>query len=135
MGVALLLMVLAVVETTRGAEEHALRRSSAPGLDDFDFLAYSRKYDKDPVVFSKRATILWDNLMVTLKKALNDQGLSGGGGGERSISRAPSHGPVSGSRIVPAADGQTMDLQRRGQARGSVYWRCYFNAVSCFKRK
>uniref|UniRef100_A0A6V7LEG3 Uncharacterized protein n=1 Tax=Bracon brevicornis TaxID=1563983 RepID=A0A6V7LEG3_9HYME len=28
-----------------------------------------------------------------------------------------------------------MDLQRRGHANGSVYWRCYFNAVTCFKRK
>lgn len=25
-----------------------------------------------------------------------------------------------------------MDLQRRGQQKGRVYWRCYFNAVTCF---
>ncbi|KAG0410181.1 hypothetical protein HPB47_012696 [Ixodes persulcatus] len=26
-----------------------------------------------------------------------------------------------------------MELQRRGE--GKMYWKCYFNAVSCFRRK
>ncbi|PNF39350.1 hypothetical protein B7P43_G01509 [Cryptotermes secundus] len=40
-----------------------------------------------------------------------------------------------GRNFAPGPVENKMDLQRRGQEKGRVYWRCYFNAVTCFKRK
>lgn len=62
--------------------------------------------------------------MVALQKAVdgNNSGNMKGYYPERSI-------PISGApRPSPG-----MELQRRNQQKGRLYWRCYFNAVSCFK--
>nr|QBX89029.1 allatostatin-CC [Nephrops norvegicus] len=67
----------------------------------------------------KRAAIVLDKLMFALQKALDD-------------SPAASPGqPAPYSRPRTYAAGP-MDLQRRGNGDGRLYWRCYFNAVSCF---
>ncbi|XP_053998922.1 uncharacterized protein LOC128887253 isoform X2 [Hylaeus anthracinus] len=89
------------------------------------------------VVVPKRAALLLDRLMVALQKVVDNQD-RGELGSVRSFGRSSGpHLPSSDSQIVPSADEETvkMDLQRRGQSKGRVYWRCYFNAVTCFKRK
>nr|BAO00935.1 allatostatin-cc [Nilaparvata lugens] len=68
------------------------------------------------VVVPKRAALLLDRIMVALQKAVDE---------ENTIPHPPTplRTPVE----------ETMDLQRRGnQKNGRVYWRCYFNAVTCF---
>ncbi|XP_035230806.1 uncharacterized protein LOC118202724 [Stegodyphus dumicola] len=55
--------------------------------------------------YSKRSTMLLNRLMHALNKSFHYENLS-----------------------IPQ-----MDLQRRGE--GKMYWKCYFNAVSCFRRK
>nr|XP_034175235.1 uncharacterized protein LOC117601967 isoform X2 [Osmia lignaria] len=89
------------------------------------------------VVVPKRAALLFDQLMVALQKVVDNQD-RGELGGSRTFTRSSGpHLSAGNAPIVPSADEQTvkMDLQRRGQAKGRVYWRCYFNAVTCFKRK
>lgn len=110
----------------------------------------------------KRAALLFDRLMVALQKVVDNQN-KGELDGSRPFARSP-HLPIENSQIIPSTDEQQtikvslsrllgaklyiytrnlinlffsvqMDLQRRGQAKGRVYWRCYFNAVTCFKRK
>ncbi|XP_042877288.1 uncharacterized protein LOC122256565 [Penaeus japonicus] len=67
----------------------------------------------------KRAAIVLDKLMFALQKALDDN-----------PPPAPGPHPPAYPRSRPFAG--TMDLQRRGNGDGRLYWRCYFNAVSCF---
>ncbi|XP_076062344.1 allatostatin double C [Oratosquilla oratoria] len=73
----------------------------------------------------KRGAIVLDKLMFALQKAIDEPGASSSSGG------APSQGFGKG-RMLPSGP---MDLQRRGNSDGRLYWRCYFNAVSCFRRK
>ncbi|XP_071535848.1 uncharacterized protein AstCC [Panulirus ornatus] len=70
----------------------------------------------------KRAAIALDKLMFALQKALDDppQAPPPGTAPSYPRPRAIAAGPVR------------MDLQRRGNGDGRLYWRCYFNAVSCF---
>nr|KAF7423726.1 hypothetical protein H0235_009009 [Vespula pensylvanica] len=91
-----------------------------------DYPDYPAKYDEYPIVVPKRAALLFDQLMIALQKVV-DQGRA-----EKALTRSASPNQVANS---PSGNGQTMDLQRRGQAKGRVYWRCYFNAVTCFKKK
>ncbi|XP_075237484.1 allatostatin double C [Lycorma delicatula] len=73
------------------------------------------KYDEYPIVVPKRAALLLDRIMVALQKAVDDET------------------SMPGSNINSVAHEDTMDLQRRGnQKNGRIYWRCYFNAVTCF---
>ncbi|XP_029156356.1 uncharacterized protein LOC114929111 isoform X3 [Nylanderia fulva] len=103
---------------------------------------FPSSYFLNKVVVPKRAALLLDQLMVALQKVVDNQGKSTVGE-SRGMSRGMSRGTkVSAPRFIAnteIADDQTvvnsMDLQRRGQAKGQVYWRCYFNAVTCFKRK
>ncbi|XP_043495151.1 uncharacterized protein LOC122519629 [Polistes fuscatus] len=89
------------------------------------------KYSEYTVV-PKRAALLFDQLMIALQKVVDNQG-RGNIGNSKSLSRAVPL-QVANSQIQ-SSDEQTMDLQRRGQAKSRVYWRCYFNAVTCFKKK
>ncbi|CAL7941003.1 unnamed protein product [Xylocopa violacea] len=128
------LMVVAMVPIIAGTiGQRALGKRSATSIDYPD---YPSKYDEYPVVVPKRAALLFDQLMVALQKVVDSQA-RGELGPSRPFTR--SSGPMTNgnSQIVPAPDEQAvkMDLQRRGQAKGRVYWRCYFNAVTCFKRK
>ncbi|XP_003699262.2 uncharacterized protein LOC100875099 isoform X1 [Megachile rotundata] len=106
------------------------------GKRNLDYPDYSAKYDEYPVVVPKRAALLFDQLMVALQKVVDNQNRENLGS-SRSFSRSSPRLSADSSQIVSPADEQTvkMDLQRRGQPKGRVYWRCYFNAVTCFKRK
>ncbi|XP_047352888.1 uncharacterized protein LOC124950362 [Vespa velutina] len=99
-----------------------------------DYPDYPAKYDEYPVVVPKRAALLFDQLMIALQKVVDNQGRAEIGSG-KALTRSAPPIQVANSQMVPSADEQTMDLQRRGQAKGRVYWRCYFNAVTCFKKK
>ncbi|EFN62371.1 hypothetical protein EAG_01561 [Camponotus floridanus] len=75
--------------------------------------------------------------MVALQKVVDNHGK--GVVGSRDISKSSAPRFIANSEISETDD-QTMDLQRRGQAKGQTkgqvaFWRCYFNAVTCFKRK
>lgn len=109
------------------------RSPAANNIANVDYPDYSAKYDDYPVVVPKRAALLLDQLMVALQKVVDNQGK--GVIGSRGISSKSSAPRFIANSEIPGTDDQTMDLQRRGQAKGQVYWRCYFNAVTCFKRK
>ncbi|XP_076375150.1 uncharacterized protein LOC117229961 isoform X1 [Megalopta genalis] len=135
-GVIPLVMVAMVPIIAGTIGQRALVKRSVNSLDYPD---YATKYEEYPVVVPKRAALLLDQLMVALQKAVDNQS-KGELGASRSSSYARSPGPhitAGESQIVSTGDEQTvkMDLQRRGQSKGRVYWRCYFNAVTCFKRK
>ncbi|XP_050434588.1 uncharacterized protein LOC126841882 [Adelges cooleyi] len=86
------------------------------------------EFDEYPVVVPKRTALLLDRLMVALQKAVdgNASGNMKGYYPERTIPI------ISGGATRPNPG---MELQRRNQQKGRLYWRCYFNAVSCFKKK
>nr|AWK57504.1 allatostatin CC [Cherax quadricarinatus] len=67
----------------------------------------------------KRAAIVLDKLMYALQKALDDN---------------PATSPASTRSPPPFYRSRTytgqMDLQRRGNGDGRLYWRCYFKIVS-----
>ncbi|XP_078046498.1 uncharacterized protein LOC144474951 [Augochlora pura] len=134
-GVIPLVMVAMVPIIAGTIGQRALVKRSVNSLDYPD---YPTKFDEYPVVVPKRAALLLDQLMVALQKAVDNQNRGELGSSRSSYSR--SSGPqisAGESQIVSTGDEQTvkMDLQRRGQSKGRVYWRCYFNAVTCFKRK
>ncbi|XP_003399426.1 uncharacterized protein LOC126917159 isoform X3 [Bombus affinis] len=127
------LMLVAMVPIIGGTiGQRALSKRNAP--TNLDYPDYSTKYDEYPVVVPKRAALLFDQLMVALQKVVDNQN-RGELGGRTLPGPSGPHLPVGNSQKIPSTDEQTMDLQRRGQAKGRVYWRCYFNAVTCFKRK
>lgn len=106
-------------------EENQLKkRSAAPesNHDDYPDYLLGVKYDEYPMIVpKKRAALLIDRLMVALQKAIENE--EGRGLGSRTKNYS-----------LRSEDG--MDLQRRGQSvsdqKNGRYWRCYFNAVSCF---
>ncbi|KYN17085.1 hypothetical protein ALC57_10650 [Trachymyrmex cornetzi] len=78
--------------------------------------------------------------MVALQKVVDNQGKGSVGSktsvGSKGISKPPAHHfQAVNSEIVPMVDDQTMDLQRRALAQSELFWRCYFNALACFKKK
>ncbi|XP_014214886.1 uncharacterized protein LOC106644051 [Copidosoma floridanum] len=83
----------------------------------------------------KRAALLLDRLLVALQKAVDNEEI--GKNGYKTYARTlPNYSDIPESEHgMQLTDERTMDLQRRGQAKGRVYWRCYLNAVTCFKRK
>ncbi|CAG9861523.1 unnamed protein product [Phyllotreta striolata] len=93
-------------------------------LDEFPDYQIGVRYDEYPLIVPKKRTALLVNrLMVALKEAIDEDERSNG------LKEYPS---------TPDADVRSsMDLQRRGhsaigQQKGRNYWRCYFNAVTCF---
>ena len=42
------------------------------------------------------------------------------------------NGNTNPDAMAALAVARQMDLQRRGNGDGKMFWRCYFNAVSCF---
>lgn len=89
------------------------------------------KYDEYPMIVpKKRAAMLIDRLMVALQKAIDE---------EEEEEAAREHQLRTKNMLLKPEDAvRSMDLQRRGhgsgpgQQKGRVYWRCYFNAVTCF---
>ncbi|XP_011309550.1 uncharacterized protein AstCC [Fopius arisanus] len=129
--VTVIFMVTLIVTTT--VARVLPKRSLSDNLSEsYDYEDYPGKQEQYPVA-TKRAALLLDRLMVALQKAVDEQGIGDSRGG-RDILRSKSRlGGTIGSQSGPSKSG--MDLQRRGPVNGSVYWRCYFNAVTCFKKK
>ena len=69
---------------------------------------------------SKRSTMLLNKLMHALHRALDN---------EDDNDNIKSNSDIT-SINVP--NHSSMDLQRRGEEKMTRYFRCYFNAVSCF---
>ncbi|XP_019760349.1 uncharacterized protein LOC109537861 [Dendroctonus ponderosae] len=110
------------------------KRSAIPDRINEDYPEYplGLRYDEYPMIVPKKRTALLVNrLMVALKDALEEE--------ERE--KNPTISSVFGSSgNLYSDDVRTMDLQRRGhqpslsngQNKPRLYWRCYFNAVTCF---
>ena len=72
---------------------------------------------------SKRSTMLLNKLMHALHKALDNENQE----------QINPEGVKDTPDVIPLiVDNYPMDLQRRGEDKMTRYWRCYFNAVSCF---
>merc|ERR1711915_904935 len=76
------------------------------------------KKGQDKKEDTKRAAILLDKIMYAVQKALDENKVPG----KEGITLTPED--------LAAFSGG--GLERRGNAHNRVYWRCYFNAVSCF---
>ncbi|XP_003426067.1 uncharacterized protein LOC100680495 [Nasonia vitripennis] len=120
---------LTILGTVSGSPRgHALaKRSADANVIEYPDYEYQR-------VMPKRAALLLDRLLVALQKAVenDDVGKENSNSYVRSL---PNFSDMPDSQRMQLSNEKTMDLQRRGQAKGRVYWRCYFNAVTCFKRK
>ncbi|CAG9767195.1 unnamed protein product [Ceutorhynchus assimilis] len=119
------------IETSHELE----KRSSNPDrmmTDDYPDYQLGVRYDEYPtIVPKKRTALLVNRLMVALKDALEEEDQERNG-------NVP---PGIFNNQVYSDDVRTMDLQRRGhqtsltnngQNKARIYWRCYFNAVTCF---
>ncbi|XP_023011648.2 allatostatin double C isoform X1 [Leptinotarsa decemlineata] len=93
-------------------------------------------YDEYPLIVPKKRTaMLVNKLMVALKEAMEEDV-------REETFRNPNRLDGFSSRsskhyLMSDDDVRSMDLQRRGhggmgQQKGKNYWRCYFNAVTCF---
>jgi len=67
------------------------------------------------VPYNKRSTMILDKLVYAFQKALQNE-------------PAPGRSPGN-----PSMESEFQ--QERGNPSRRLYWRCYFNAVSCFRRK
>ncbi|XP_076290411.1 uncharacterized protein LOC143213928 isoform X2 [Lasioglossum baleicum] len=120
------LVVVAMVPIIAGSiGQRALEKRSTDNIDYADY---------DPVVVPKRAALLLDQLMVALQKVVDNQN-RGELSNSRSYAKTSPHISTDHSQIISSGGEETMDLQRRGQTKEHTFWRCYFNAVACFKRK
>ncbi|KAF7990447.1 hypothetical protein HCN44_000252 [Aphidius gifuensis] len=136
MGMILLpFIIMATLSATTTVARVFPKRTISTDLsssDTIDYPDYSFKSEIYPVG-TKRAALLLDRLMVALQKAVDDQGI-GDSRDERGLRK--SEPIIEIPNIGALRSGSTkMDLQRRGHVNNSVYWRCYFNAVTCFKKK
>ncbi|XP_043462348.1 uncharacterized protein LOC122498603 [Leptopilina heterotoma] len=102
-------------------------------LNNLDYNNYNLDEYQKPM--QKRAALLLDRLMIALQKAIENEDSVGGGSSGKYYVKSGNQLRESTRQNIPLTDEKTMDLQRRGQAKGRVYWRCYFNAVTCFRRK
>ncbi|XP_044759479.1 uncharacterized protein LOC123317155 [Coccinella septempunctata] len=110
------------------------KRSTATEKSTDDFMDYQLgvKYDEYPMIVPKKRTaMLVDRLMVALKEAIDEE--------EAQMGNAIiEEQPLTKSFVLSPDDVRTMDLQRRGhgslpsEPKVRPYWRCYFNAVTCF---
>lgn len=135
---SLLVVVIIPSIVIASIEQRAIRKRSIAedSPADFDYPHYPANNNEYPVVVPKRAALLLDQLVKALQKAVDNQVEKGRGdiGSSRTLTRSAPPNPVANSQMIPS-DEQTMDLKRRGQAKGRLFWRCYFNAVTCYKRK
>ncbi|XP_071446490.1 uncharacterized protein AstCC [Hetaerina americana] len=126
-GGPLLVLVVAVFAAlsaagTAEAGPYDYTRTQLTSASDYPDYQAGVRYDEYPVVVPKRAALLIDKLLVALNRALDDPR------GKSNI-----NGGLPGEKTV--MDNEKKDLQRREPQKGRVYWRCYFNAVTCFKKK
>ncbi|XP_043512993.1 uncharacterized protein LOC122530253 [Frieseomelitta varia] len=127
----ILLMVTMVPVIAGTDEQNALWKRSVPTNSYLDHLANFNDY---PVLVSKRAALLLDQLMIALQDALNNQPRRELQKGNRiSMRSSTPHLPAENLSFLPLAQAQTMDL--RQQKQGHLYWRCFLNIVTCYKKK
>ncbi|XP_011500872.1 PREDICTED: uncharacterized protein LOC105364591 [Ceratosolen solmsi marchali] len=121
------ILALLVALTVLGVPAGTGARAIEEALDEYPDYEYQR-------TTSKRAALLLDRLLVALQKAVENNELEKGGS-KPFVRSLPEISEMPDSPRMHLSDEKIMDLQRRGQAKGRIYWRCYFNAVTCFKRK
>ncbi|XP_018325835.1 uncharacterized protein LOC108737476 [Agrilus planipennis] len=96
------------------------------------------KYNDYPtIVPRKRTAIFLDRVMMALQRAIDEEEKIAAAAAAAASSVADNK---SRTKSVGPEALRSMDLQRRGhqdsmqtQQKGRVYWRCYFNAITCFK--
>ncbi|KYN45040.1 hypothetical protein ALC56_00514 [Trachymyrmex septentrionalis] len=141
MGISfILLVVVAVVSIITGSFGCFIEKRSTTGDDttNIDYPDYSPKNENYPVV-PKRAALLFDQLMVALQKVVDNQG-KGSVGSKTSVGSKDLIGSTAikfnmSVFIIRIFSRFQMDLQRRALAQSELFWRCYFNALACFKKK
>ncbi|KAF3426221.1 hypothetical protein E2986_11791 [Frieseomelitta varia] len=85
---------------------------------------------------SKRAALLLDQLMIALQDALNNQPRRELQKGNRiSMRSSTPHLPAENLSFLPLAQAQTVRMDLRQQKQGHLYWRCFLNIVTCYKKK
>lgn len=125
MGISIIaLIIVAMVPIIAGdfGQRVVGQRSDYPVDDCLDYCA-----DEYPTV-KKKSTLLVDQLLLALQRAAQKDVIRGKG-----IDRSAS--VLSARSRMGPEDDQMKGMQRRGQTKGQIYWRCYFNPVACFKRK
>ncbi|XP_056642628.1 uncharacterized protein LOC130898268 [Diorhabda carinulata] len=105
-----------------------------PLLEDYPDYQLGVRYDEYPLIVPKKRTaILMNRLMVALKEALENEGrkdtLRNGNNLDEFFSKT--------SMNYPMGEEDIRSMDRRGHGNMSTqkarsYWRCYFNAVTCF---
>ncbi|XP_033208597.1 uncharacterized protein LOC117167630 [Belonocnema kinseyi] len=128
----LLMAIIAMVPKTFGHTVYK-RSTSDPEYSSIDYSDYPVDNYEKPM--QKRAALLLDRLMIALQKAIENEDSVGGGSSGKYYMKSGNQLRESNRQSIPIPNDKTMDLQRRGPAKGRVYWRCYFNAVTCFRRK
>ncbi|XP_034940839.1 uncharacterized protein AstCC [Chelonus insularis] len=102
--------------------------------EDYNYFDYEEKDSDYPKVPTKPVN-LFNKLIQVLQKVAKEERMTNDLQGEREfILENPQVEKIS-KKISSRSSSPTAKLQRRGHVNGSVYWRCYFNAVTCFKRK
>ncbi|KAI1301570.1 hypothetical protein HDE_02711 [Halotydeus destructor] len=79
----------------------------------------------------KRSTMLLNKLMHALQKAIDAESGLPVPGAEMSIEGQNGVTIMGPEAVAAMAITSPKDLQRRA-GEGKMFWRCYFNAVSCF---
>ncbi|KAF3426219.1 hypothetical protein E2986_11792 [Frieseomelitta varia] len=89
------------------------------------------------VLVSKRAALLLDQLMVALQDALSNQPRRElQKGNKMSIRLSTPYLPAENLSVLPLAEAQTVQMDLRRQKQGHrLYWRCFLNIVTCYKKK
>lgn len=90
--------------------------------------------DRDTSRPEKRSALMLDKLMFALEKAVNEEKAKNKSGVDttQAQTRTPSTHVSTTAANFNNAGFSGSGLERRGNSHGKVYWRCYFNAVSCF---
>ncbi|XP_060522686.1 uncharacterized protein LOC132699806 [Cylas formicarius] len=139
MSSSILLMVefiflVCALRTTLSIPADAMHKRTIPESSPEELPDYQLgvRYDEYPtIVPKKRTALLVNRLMLALRDAME--------AAERERGTNFVDGYMANKKFLTADDVRSMDLQRRGhqsisnlQGKGRIYWRCYFNAVTCF---
>ncbi|KAK9304983.1 hypothetical protein QLX08_003839 [Tetragonisca angustula] len=128
--IVILLMVTMVPVIAGIEEQNALWKRSVSINSYVDHFA---NFDDSPVLVSKRAALLLDQLMVALQDALSNQPRRElQKGNKMSMRSSTPYLPAENLSVLPLVQAQTMDLRRQKQG---LYWRCFLNIVTCYKKK
>ncbi|XP_057325664.1 uncharacterized protein LOC130667825 [Microplitis mediator] len=100
-----------------------------PSVINYDYI----EDDPDNQMAAKKDALLLEKLMLTLQKNTEeDSQMMDFQDRKNSLLEEPQFQKLMIRRNRSENRKTGMDLQRRGRINGSVYWKCYFNAVTCF---